>query len=429
MTKAPAFSAPISSASACSGLACSGLACSGPVSSGPAFSGLSPSEQAAEDAVTVTVLLVDAFTTEVGKGNRAGVVLDAEGLSAEQMQAVAAYVNVSETAFVLPPAQRGSRGGPQAGGAAGIVAAITDDGRGRGGVGPDAADMLVRFFTPVMEVPVCGHATIATHYALARLFSVREANVAMDTGAGRLPVLIGTDGRGEPEITMTLGEPQIGTVLDNADRTALAAALGIRPDDVRDDLPAQYVSTGSQVVILPLREAACLHSMRPDFSALAALTPRLGCAMFYVFAFAGGRETFRDCVPESGADPAEAPFFIDGRMFCPAEGIDEDPVTGTANGPAGIYLAAHGVFDARRGPDDGAVGDDTISFTARQGYAMGRAGLVEVTVYRFGGMPVAVQIAGKAVMAGSMRLNVPRCVTRCVTRCAAGGVATVTEEA
>lgn len=315
----------------------------------------------------VTVLLVDAFTETVGKGNRAGVVLEAEKLDAEQMQAIAAHVGASETAFLLPPPAADT-----------VQGGVPFDFGGM--FMPDAADMLVRFFTPTMEVPVCGHATIATHFALAGEKGIREANHAMETGAGRMPVLIGTDERGNPEVTMTLGEPQLGRELDAVDKAAIAAALGIPVGMIRSDLPTQYVSTGSQVIIMPLRDAEALHGMRPDFAALGALAPRLGCAMLYVFAEAGD----------------DVPYRIDGRMFCPAEGIDEDPVTGTANGPAGVYLAAHGML-----PDE-----DTVTFTARQGYAMGKEGFVEVTVYRFSGSVVAVQIAGKAVRAGKLRLRV-----------------------
>lgn len=315
----------------------------------------------------VTVLLVDAFTDKVGKGNRAGVVLDAEKLSPAQMQAIAAYVNVSETAFLLPPPAADS-----------VKGGIPFDFGGM--FMPDAADMLVRFFTPTVEVPVCGHATIATHYALAKAKGIREANHAMETGAGRMPVLVGPDAHGDPEVTMTQGEPRLGRELDAVDKAAIAATLGIQVGMIRTDIPTQYVSTGSEVIIMPLREEQVLHDMHPDFKALAALAPRLGCASLYVFA-----EAAEDC-----------PYRIDGRMFCPAEGIDEDPVTGMANGPAGVYLATHGML-----PDE-----DTVTFSARQGFAMGKEGFVDVTVYRFGGAVVAVQIAGKAVLAGELRLRV-----------------------
>ncbi len=309
----------------------------------------------------VTVLLVDAFTTTVGKGNRAGVVLAAEGLDARQMQAIAAYVGVSETAFVLPPDTPASS----------VPAGIP--------VGPDGADMRVRFFTPTVEVPVCGHATIATHFALAEARGITEANHAMDTGAGRMPVLIGRDAAGRVQVAMTQGEPQLGRALDVADVTAIAAALRIPVEAVRTDIPTQYVSTGSQTVILPLRDTNTLHDMQPDFGALTALAPRVGTTI-YAFAL---------------ADP-EADYLIDGRCFAPSEGIDEDPVTGMANGPAGVYLAAHGLLPR----------EETLSYVARQGYAMGKEGFVEVTVYRFGEAVVAAQITGLAVQAGVLQLQV-----------------------
>lgn len=318
-----------------------------------------------------TVYLVDAFTTEIGRGNRAGVVLNAAELNDMQMQAIAAYVGASETAFVLP--QEDTVAAP---GKAGGLGALLS-----GALGDDAADMRVRFFTPMVEVPICGHATVATHFLRATLAGAVDAvNIAMDTGVGRIPVLVGKGASGRIEVTMMQAEPQLGRTLDMADRAAIAAALRIPVQAIRTGLPVQYASTGSQVVIVPLADAETLHGMQPDFAALAALAPRLGCPMLYVFAEAA----------------PEAPFRIDGRIFCPAEGIDEDPVTGMANGPAGLYLASHGLL-----PDE-----ETVSFVARQGHAMGREGYVEVTVYRCNESVVAVQIAGTAVVAGTMNLHV-----------------------
>ncbi|WP_283816481.1 PhzF family phenazine biosynthesis isomerase [Pseudodesulfovibrio sediminis] len=103
----------------------------------------------------ISVLLVDAFTSTPGKGNRAGVVLDATGLSESEMQAVAHTVDVSETAFMIPT--------------------------------PDSTEhaLHVRYFTPSTEVPTCGHATVGAHFARARALGLADTTVCRQDRCGR----------------------------------------------------------------------------------------------------------------------------------------------------------------------------------------------------------------------------------------------------
>ncbi|XXJ21542.1 PhzF family phenazine biosynthesis isomerase [Desulfovibrio caledoniensis] len=297
---------------------------------------------------TITVFLADAFTTEPGKGNRAGVVLDAAGLSDAAMQAVAAMVGVSETAF-LSPAPKGAD-----------------------------YDLVQRYFTPEVEVPTCGHATIGSHFVRARALSMAHGRVRIMTGAGVLPIDVETvDGR--LKVTMTQGAVAFTPPYGASAREAILAGLGLEPSDLADGLPVQEVSTGHSKVMVPIRSVAVLDGLRPDMAALRALSREIGCNGYFVFVLNGGQD----------------PCLTSGRMFAPAVGIDEDPVTGNGNGPCGAYLSQYGVLPDR----------PVFRYLGRQGVAMGSEGVIEVTVTRDDGGPHKVQVGGTAVEAGRMEIG------------------------
>lgn len=293
------------------------------------------------------VLLVDAFTTSPGKGNRAGVVLDASGLSAEEMQAVAAEVNVSETAFMIP----------------------SDSGE---------YDLKVRYFTPSVEVPICGHATIGSYYARAEALGIDNSRLIAKTGAGILPVDIVTEG-GSRKVVMTQGEPSLQPPFDDAVCREILSGLGLTSVEVHPNLPIQVSSTGHSKVMVPITSVDTLDSLSPDMAALTECSGRIGCNGYFVFAF----------------NDASDSCLTSGRMFAPAIGIDEDPVTGNGNGPCGFYLSEHGVL-----PDA-----DSHTYLGRQGVAMGKEGVIEVTVLKSGGGAKTVQVAGTAVEAGTMTVG------------------------
>ncbi len=289
----------------------------------------------------IQIYLMDAFASEVGKGNRAGVVFDADGLSTAQMQAIAAFAGVSETAFLLSA---------------------------------DDADLHVRYFTPATEVPICGHATIASHYLRAKLNNIASSRVMSKTGAGILPVDIERDGDGI-KIIMTQGTPEMGDILsaDHVDEALLA--LGLNRSDLAAGLPVQFASTGHGKVVIAINNTETLHGIKPDFDALKVLTAKIGHTGYFVMS-----------VEDAGA------YKTHGRMFAPAIGINEDPVTGNGNGPAGLYLAHHGVLDF----------EDQVSYLGIQGEAMGKPGVIEVRVFKDGGAISKVQVAGSAVEAGTL---------------------------
>ncbi|MBB3219704.1 PhzF family phenazine biosynthesis isomerase [Pseudoduganella umbonata] len=279
---------------------------------------------------------VDAFTRTAGKGNAAGVVLDADGMSEEEMLRIAAALGYSETAFVLKPADAGH-------------------------------DVHVRFFTPTVEVPVCGHATVAAHYVRAATQGL-EGSFVQKTGAGLQRITASRHG-GDWRVAIRQGAPTFGDPVAPALRPRIAAALGIRPDDIAAGLPVQVVSTGHSKVLVPLADVQVLDRLLPDPAALVALGAEVGSKGWFPFAV-GQRCT-------------------EGRMFAPAIGVAEDPVTGNANGPLGAYLVRHGLM---------AHDSERLAFEGHQGRALGRDGVVHVDVEIAAGEPAVVTIAGDAVI-------------------------------
>lgn len=298
------------------------------------------------------VYQVDAFTRTAYEGNPAGVVLDADGLDATQMQRIARELNNSETAFVQSPK------------------------------GTDH-DVHIRFFTPTVEVPVCGHATVAAHYVLAREGRRRLPSLRQLTGVGVQSVDTELMDDGSIRIWIQQNAPKFGKRLGGTHLAALVGALGIELEHLLD-VPPQIVSTGHSKVMVPLGSRDVLNRLSPDLAALAALSARIGCNGFYPFAL-------------TDSDPL---VLAHGRMFAPAIGINEDPVTGNANGPLGAYLVQHRLIpheQVRQG----------LRAWMRQGEAMGRPGQVrvEVEVDARGREPVSVRIGGDAVIVFSAEIE------------------------
>lgn len=284
---------------------------------------------------------VDAFTSRPFEGNPAGVVPNAHGLDAEQMQLIAREMNNSETAFVFPGDS------------------LHDD-------------VTVRFFTPTAEVPICGHATIAAHFVLA-LEGAPLGTRNQRTLAGVLRVDSEKVG-GRVRIWMHQQSATF-TPLGETHRDRILSALGLNSDEVIEGHPLQIVSTGHSKVIIPVKSRASIARLKPDLEALTALSCEIVCNGYYPFTLD---------TPEPGA-------LSHGRMFAPAIGIPEDPVTGNASGCLGAYLVHHGLAD----PDT----QGALSFIAGQGKEIGRPGRVAVMASRSRpGAPIDVKVAGEAVV-------------------------------
>lgn len=285
----------------------------------------------------LSVTIVDAFTREPGAGNRAGIVLDAPELSAEEMMAIARAVGASETAFVRP----GSAG----------------------------ADFAFRYFTPSAEVEFCGHNTIATFHLLAELGRIHApGHYSLDCPAGRLPVEL------EPihdHTRVWMATPRAPWAPTPIPLEALAALLGATPSMVATKLPA--MRSGIKHVT-PFASRRDLWSLNPRWDDLARAGLDHGIEGFYAFAL-------------EADDPTH---IAQGRFFAPAMGVREDPVTGSASGVFAEYLAMQGVLSL---PPLGG----TVRGRIEQGHAMGKPGQVDLEVSGRPGAIERVRVGGVGV--------------------------------
>jgi len=293
---------------------------------------------------------VDSFTKELFKGNPAGVIPDADGLTDAQMQNIARELNNSETAFLLSPTA-------------------------------DDHDVWIRFFTPTTEVPLCGHATIAAHYVRAKVSATESATIFQKTGAGILPLQI-VKKQDDYKIIMTQGDLEFYDPLTEQYCRELVSALDLSGDDLNSKCPLQIVSAGHSKVMIGIRSNKKLSSLSPNFGNLAKLSMEIGCNGYYVFTFETGSEE----------------ILTNGRMFAPAIGIQEDPVTGNANGPLGGYLVHHRLVSYEY--------NGVFQFKGQQGEAIGRAGVVGVMVDVVDGKPVRTKVGGEAVIVFQTELSI-----------------------
>jgi PhzF family phenazine biosynthesis protein len=262
-------------------------------------------------------LQLDVFADRPGAGNPLAVVIDADGLDAAAMQAFANWTNLSETIFLLPPG--------------------------------DGADYGVRIFTPRQELPFAGHPSVGAAWAAieAGLVPADCAALVQDCAAGRLPVEVGADR--VIHVRAPLAR-RIGTTDDAVPR--LDAALAGLP---RGALDAALWDNGPRWWVVELADEAAVRAMRPDLASISALTADSAVGLA-VFGEADGGNGYQRVV----------------RAFCPADGIPEDPVTGSANAAIAAALAEAG--RAPRGSD----------YVASQGREVGRDGRVEVRIDRHG---------------------------------------------
>jgi trans-2,3-dihydro-3-hydroxyanthranilate isomerase len=298
--------------------------------------------------VAFQYLLYDVFTDAALAGNQLAVFTDARDVPVAAMQRIARELNLSETTFVLP-AER------------------------------DDTDVRMRIFTPAVELPMAGHPTIGSTFALAKSGVIGRGRTRFSFGlnVGPTPVDLQWDGEAVRFVWMSQLRPAFGRL---ADRTAVATALGLGADAVRGDLPVQEVSCGVPYLIVPLVDADAVARAVPDGTALRRLGDAIGGPLpVYLFAPSG-----------AAGVPANHPPEYVARMFGPGLGVLEDPATGSAAGPLGGYLVQYGQRH----------GDDARRIVIHQGASMNRPSVLHVAVDGGAGGITAVKVGGAAVLVG-----------------------------
>ncbi|WP_416898240.1 MAG: PhzF family phenazine biosynthesis protein [Minwuia sp.] len=280
---------------------------------------------------------VDAFASAPYRGNPCAVVFDAAGISDQRMQEIAAEMNLSETVFLLPPTT-------------------------------DEANYRARIFTPRSELPFAGHPTISAAFCVHQ--SLIEAGygqscdlLRQECKAGIIPVAIEVqDSR--TVYTMTQVPPQFIDL--DVPRAQMHAALGCEDVDLLEPV-VEAASTGIPWMFARLKSPEAVAALAPDMTAITAISKKTGITGLAVYAIGA---------TNAGVD-------VKLRAFAPAEGVPEDPVTGSANGCLAAILARNG-----------ALGAAPLAYVAEQGIEMGRDGRIFAAVADAASGP---QIGGEVV--------------------------------
>jgi PhzF family phenazine biosynthesis protein len=297
------------------------------------------------------IFQVDAFTATRFTGNPATVVLDADGQSDATLAAVAREFSHAEVAFVCAAN------------------------------GPDH-DVRLRFFNARKEAPFVGHATVAAHAVLLAL-GRRSAGVCRQhSGTGIIEVTAHVEQLAAGPATL-LGfrqtVPDLDTPLPFKTTLRVAEALRLPATQLHEIMPARVARKGSSRLLVPIAEPRQLDSLAPNIDTLLALGSELGTDGFFVFALHRNSDEWS----------------TESRMFCPALGIPEDPVSGNAHAMLAAYLW-----------DLGQFGQNSTTFIGHQGRQMNRPGQVSVKIEVDQGNLVAAHIGGTAVIVseGSLAL-------------------------
>ena len=284
------------------------------------------------------IFQVDAFTRTRFTGNPAAVVLDADGQTDATLMSIAREFTQAEMTFVS--------------------AATAGD-----------HDIRLRFFNSSKEAPFVGHATVAAHAVLLALGRRGKGVIRQHSGTGIIEVRVQEqDG---PRIEFRQNTPDLDAPLPFKTTLRVAEALRLPATQLHEVMPARIAHRGSSRLLLPVADSRALEALAPNIDTLLALGKELKLEGFFVFA----------------VNRSHDEFSTDSRMFCPALGIPEDPVSGNAHAMLAAYLWELGQF-----------GKNVTTFTGRQGRHMNRPGEVNVRLEIDDGNLVAAHIGGCAVI-------------------------------
>jgi trans-2,3-dihydro-3-hydroxyanthranilate isomerase len=291
-------------------------------------------------------LHLDVFTDARFEGNQLAVFPEPGGLTAEQMQRIANEMNFSESTFILP----------------------------REGSG----DVRMRIFTPREELPMAGHPTIGSTFALAHegVIAAGRDQFVFELGVGPIPVSLEWRGKALSFAWMTQLLPTFGATIGN--RAMLAKAIGLDAADLVDGRPVQVVTCGVPFLFVPIRTRRAVDDVSIDRATFKRVCQEADVEEKPVFLFT------IDPADSSGTET------VYSRMLAPGFGIQEDPATGGASGPLGCYLVRHGMVDEKKARD----------MVSLQGVAMGRPSRIHISIDSTDGSITKVRVGGKSRLVG-----------------------------
>lgn len=292
----------------------------------------------------ITLHVVNAFVESARGGNPAGIVLDADTLSQDTKQLIAAKAGLSETAFV-------SRS--------------------------QIADFKLEFFTPTRQIAHCGHATIATFSYLVQQGRISGTRSSKETIDGTREIIIfGEMAFMEQKAPsyLRLGESTLTVTAAN-----VLDSLGVTSTDLIDAREPIVVNTGNAFMIVPLRSEATVAAIAPNLEAITKISETLDLIGYYVY------------TPETKVNQRDAA----ARMFAPYYGIREEAATGMAAGPLACFL-----YDQ--------VGIKKSEFIIEQGYLMQppSPSVLTVRLNLESGQIQNLMVGGKAIVSKTMEIEI-----------------------
>jgi trans-2,3-dihydro-3-hydroxyanthranilate isomerase len=282
------------------------------------------------------MMQVDAFTDQPLGGNPCAVIFDTDQMETATMQAIAREMNLSETAFVRRS---------------------------------EVADFGVRYFTPAEEIPLAGHPTIATTFALVDRGQIKlqgsVSTLYLELQVGPIQVQIFSENEEIQIIVMAQKKPEFLLTHDPAN---VMHIFGLSVNDLLPGYPIQTVSTGTPQLMVPVRDLEVLRRVQVNPAAYKEYRARSDFFSPHLFCLEGITSKGHTFARHPGVPPD----------------VTEDPFTGSATGGMAAYLWYHGLIDEPR-------------FIAEQGHWMGRPGQANVEVV---GPPKdieTVKVGGKAI--------------------------------
>jgi trans-2,3-dihydro-3-hydroxyanthranilate isomerase len=300
---------------------------------------------------TYRYLHFDVFTDTAFEGNQLAVFPEPKGLSDADMQTITREMNFSECTFIFPPETPGT-------------------------------DVRMRIFTPGEELPMAGHPTIGSTFALVKegVIAPGRESFVFGLGVGPTPVSLAWKDGALDFAWMTQKNPAFGSAI--GDRGAFAATLGIAVDDLADP-PPQPVSCGVPFLFAPLQSRSAVDAVTLDARAYAAVCDASGVESLPLFVFTTDR---------AGSTGDEAVY---SRMLAPGFGISEDPATGGASGPLGCYIHQHSLLPRER----------LSHIVSLQGVKMLRPSRIHVSIDTSGDAITRVRVGGRSVLVGGGTLT------------------------
>ncbi len=290
--------------------------------------------------LTLPVVHTRVFGTTAEGGNPCPIVFEADPLTPEQMQSIAARFQ-SETAFVLTPSQAGS-------------------------------DLHLRYFVPQHEMEMCVHATVGTVTVLVSHQRLFQSPIRIETPLG---VISGSWESGGKGLSIAVEQFPPAFLTRNPTSAEVATVLRIPETALALDVgPIQSVSTSRPKLMVPIRDCTVLDNLQPDFERLWSLCDQYQTTGFYPFTIL--------------TQPAN--LQVVARQFPKRAGYNEDPATGVAACALGAYLTEYAVF--------GEKSDRWHTFQVGQGYAMGCPSIIQADSFVEEGRIVKTRIWGQAIV-------------------------------